>query len=43
MRNQKTIKLVQAAVIAALYVVPTMLANALGLQITPSRCGFRRL
>lgn len=31
MRNQKTIKLVQAAVIAALYVVLTMLANALGL------------
>lgn len=31
MKNQKTIKLTQAAVIAALYVVLTMLANALGL------------
>lgn len=31
MKNQKTIKLTQAAVIAALYVVLTLLANALGL------------
>lgn len=31
MKNQRTIKLTQAAVIAALYVVLTMLANALGL------------
>ena len=31
MKNQKSIKLTQAAVIAALYVVLTLLANALGL------------
>lgn len=40
MKNQKTLRLVQGAVIAALYVVLTMLAKALGLADMPVQVRF---